>query len=523
MFYVKLAKSYKTLYFFISSGFFLFLLINRPIFAQEEDSAKPLETAIEVSSYVVKENEPFTVTINVYHPYPQDVKVEPPDFSGAIVIESERVESALFTEANESTTKKEFIKTSVVIFTLIPVKSGPILLGPFKIEAAGKTAASWPLQIYAEASSIPPAPITRWEHPQRIFTGEKALVELHLLNGESVKTYGENAPFNIETPENAIINRVAPKNQDSSPSRSKIALSLSVIPLSAGTLIIRGKSAYNGSVFDLPELRLYVNQPTGKTGAEEASYRRKRLDFLNAQGASSTPLPKAAAAVEEARLRPAKGPDFEKTLNKKPASFFKSYKDAVYEIKNLWREKKYAAALSVARRYERNSFLGPFLRPVRAAMEESLGLETNTDNDEKWKPLSLYKALLLLQAAFCCILFLRLKRANAAEKLSPLVKDASNETKKQKKSGFQQFFICFIPAAALAAAALAGLLIKENEAVLREAPAFTLPESVNGEKYAFRFKEGQFVKIKAETKDALYAITTRGDSGWVQKEKAIRF
>ncbi|MDR0552129.1 MAG: hypothetical protein LBG72_08985 [Spirochaetaceae bacterium] len=467
---------------------------------------------------------PFTITLTIDHPHPDEVSVETPhDFNNSFTIEmvetyksympdpaSLLAQSALTEEMLTDTEipeggffaipEAEYKQLTVVKYTVIPITNGTLTLGQFKVNAAGRTGASWPQRLVIQNEPGSMLPSFRWRSPAMLTAGAEAFFTLELLNREDlVKSAGESF-FEIESVPNAIIERLpasAPQTalQTAGAQENGAAddvLKLRIIPLYSGILVLKGSTRYNGKSFALPEKRTPISE--GKPSAPPTA--------AGADGVSQAPLAGGASNFEP------------------EAAVFDGWKTAhlptrlAGDARKLWEGGHYAQTLALLRQNERDSFFSPSIKPLRTALERSLGFPLSPD--EVWLPPFIFTAVLIaaMPLFFAALNFIarknRLKTGGIRAGIPP---------------GLRLLPAALALGAAFAAAVFfskpVSMLIMPKSAVTLDTPVFPLPEEAENTDTLPYFREGERVLIRSRTKRFLYAHGTEARSGWVPAENII--
>jgi hypothetical protein len=452
----------------------------------------PLAVTTEVSVGSIVEHTPFTIKVTVDHPDPAEVVLTPPPFEGAFVQDTVTTEGA-FRQHRGGPEAGELVRVTVVTFTFIPVKSGALTLGAFTAAAAGRSGATWPLHLIVQPDPGTLRPHLLWRAPSQLRIGEEAEIQLRLLNWEQVKNYGENAPFFIETAENAIIDRLpdAARGGDA-------VLRLRVIALSGSELVLRGQSRYNGGAFPLPALHLPLVEAAELALAAAVSPPVNGEEA--AGGGLAVPLRPAAPSMA-ARV-------WEAAAARKMLLFKERRLAALAAARELWDAGATAGALRLLRRGERDALFGPSLRAPRAALEAVCGFQGAPD--EVWRPAA---------ALFCGV-----AAALGAAGVALLCAARRPAAARRALHG------CIPPLAALAALlgtlclfqAFSGFAPK-TEAVLLDTPVFSIPEAASAVPLPAAV-EGQYTRVHARADGFLYIQSPHGGAaGWIPEENALLF
>ncbi|MDR0539310.1 MAG: BatD family protein [Spirochaetaceae bacterium] len=508
--------------------FLLLIFCAGVVFAQQEER---LTVISEVSVDNIFENTPFSITLIIDHPQPEEVTTEPPDFAdmlnvtsiqttsvwaaapssvlaqAAVTMEelmknSEGAPSSAWRSKTEEQPKQpgyipaaDFKYVTQVKYTLVPLKSGIFTVGVFKVTAAGKTGSTWPLQLTIQSTPGVLVPTLRWIGPSRITAGEEAFFWLELVNRELVRGYGAASFFEVDTAPNAIIDRLPSRYE---PAEENVVLRLRIIPLEGGSFTLHGRSRYGGKLFPLPA---------------------KTITFIENASSAKIPPPLETPAVPLRIETPVETQPLSFNWEKigAPFVFASSFQKTVSQARDFWEQKRYAEALALLRQTERDSVYAPALPPLRAALEDNLGLLPQ--HNEPWRLVWVFALSGIVFFVLICVIFhIIRKKIRMGSKNAAL-----NQYARQAGALYPLgFFVVSLAAAAFACAPITKLLPK-NGAVLLETAVFPIPEPNETPDSLPRFKEGRAVHIRAQTENFLYVYAEGERTGWVPKDNALQY
>jgi hypothetical protein len=432
----------------------------------------------------------LTVTILANHPLASQVTVKPPRFPPTLILERVRTESRYITQPgrlDESGPTPEPVRWTAVEFLFTPLASGALILEPFEVTAAGKRAATGIISLrIAEEPGVSRrnAPVFLWETPPpSLAIGQAGDITLILNNWDLHKPIPRFF-LRGRTPANAIMEELpfTPAGAD-----GVIRYRFRLIPLEGKAL-----------VFDPLTIQ-----------AEGLSLEVPRLNIALTPGvAAQAPLVSAApggslpAIPEDDVLKP----DFPEFLSHVFPLFRKEYEKTAENVRMLWEEGRYAHALALIRKSERDSLPGPALAPLRRDLEQSLGLSFT--EDERWRPWRV--------PAFSWLVVILLAAGFLVWKISV----TSHTQKGYKKVSF------LVIAGGLAILLLLGGLGDRvggagRTAVLEKTAAYRVPEK--GGAVNAMFSEGQPVYIRSSRGEWIYAESMDGRSGWVPSAAVIPY
>jgi hypothetical protein len=487
-------------------GALVFLsLILRPAFSQEPDFADPdyalqygltpepaefledLEVLLEISPDAPEAHIEWKVSLLVNHPNPQDVSVTLPPLPPFLVLD--RIRTTARREAGERW-------TAVEIF-FVPGRGGPVSLAPFEVQVPGRQGYSPPLSTGTPGDAGEALPLRAlWDPlPASLRTGEEVELRLRLFTGEEGTR--QALSYRLEAPVNAVVEALGVEER----APGELILRFRVIPLDGTAVSVKSAPLTYGDASLIVPGREFSVLP---------------------RPPSSAPAPAAPpeTGLSAAALNPAELPAFPGEAAASPAvfPFFRpAYARALGEAHAHWEEGRYAEALALLRRNERDLAAGPALAPLRRAAETALGIGAVAD--ERWRPRRLY---LTLAAAASLVLILSLPGV--------FVPSACGRQKNKHvtlgPSGSYRFvaIIAFI----LTGAAFFGFFggpergtapAKGRTAVLREADAFRVPEG--GDEPALFFREGEPVRVRALSEPWAFVESFEGKTGWVPLDVII--
>ena len=529
--------------------FFILLAVLLPgslLFSQqsgeEGEAPVPLEVKIETSPAAPAVNSPWTLSVLVNHPNPREVNIKPPQFPSSLALERIRTDIRLLDD--ERWTRVEFLFT--------PLRTGAITIGSFEVSIPGEQAvtAAIDVRFQEEAGAVRRYnPRFRWVSPaSSVYAGEKKELTLELSNWDP----SINVPSGIfrgRAPRSAVLEEKPPVEAGEGTYRYEI----SIIPLEESRVVLEPFSFnFNTYSLNIPGIIIpvlpaaspvnnkttaYSYQEPPRTGTEHnEDAGSSSMNEISHDGISARPFP-----VPENRgnvFFPLSG----------------EYSRICDRVRVLWENNRRAEALAEIRRNERDSLCGPFLVPLRRAMEQALSL--GFTDDERWRPLKIplpawvtFGLFLLFLGILLFVFRKRLKIHKRAFRVRPFgpytgrdeitASDQlpggvrQNEVPVNTTSRFRGSFISIIIVILCIGLVLIFLeeetgnfLISrlnstEKTAVLERTTAYRVPDlkgAVNA-----RFGEGQPVIIGAYHSDWCYAESLDGRSGWVKREEVISY
>ena len=436
----------------------------------------------------------WTFTILVDHPVTGDVIVRAPVFPDSMIVERVRtqpryagqIDSHSYTEADRWTAVE-------YLFTLR--SAGTFTLEPFSVTAGARQASTKTVTITVSEDPANPgrtAPLLRWEKiPQVLYAGEESGITLVLYNWNP----GKNIPVNLlrgRTPENFVLEEM-PFVSGSENSRAEnpalvIHYPFRIIALNNIEFLIRPFTIEaDNEILEIPEIKIPVvaNMSEANT-APSGPVNSERMDIIERpDSVFDIPFP-----VISENIFPL---------------FDIGYNIVLSRARGLWMEGSYAGALAFVRMNERDSYIGPLFKSIRAEMEHSLGLSGTPD--ENWifwvRCITPAAGFLILLAAVTIHLFGGFKRKN-----TKLILGGAG-------------IILII-------AGMAGFFLNpqlmapvNHTAILRETAVYRVPDSTGAVNAVFG--EGQPVIIRSSPHSWFLVESFDGRQGWAPAEAVIPY
>jgi len=267
-----------------------FLLISQFVFAQEQQTEqqpaqqtaqqtirqepeKQLEgtgrVTVTIGQDTLTIGVPFTLTILVDYPDPEEVSVITPDFSSNLTVNL-FVKSPVITDTNQTqqasrrgrnTEEKVHTQTSLE-FRLTPNNTGRISLDSFTIVSPHGARITGPIVLIinnrAETQRVNSQRLVWDGAPRQAATGERVIFYLRLQNIASLNldTQPSRSFFMPQVPQGVILTN-SPITQEEK--ESGVVLKLTLIPLAEGSFILPARSINNGNVrYDIPVLNIRI-------------------------------------------------------------------------------------------------------------------------------------------------------------------------------------------------------------------------------------------------------------------------
>jgi hypothetical protein len=206
------------------------------------------------------------------------------------------------------------------------------------------------------------------------------------------------------------------------------------------------------------------------------------------------------------------------------------YDRIIAAVRLLWEEGLRPQALAEIRRYERDSFAGPFLVSTRREMEQALGLIFTSD--ENWRPLRIpllaWALLGFLALSVATAVFIVRLRNTSSIKNTDAYRSGAPVTSRRRR-GFRSVIalvfsvgvIFVLLEVAWGRVSMRALTQAGRTAVLSGTAAFRIPDT-QGTVNAW-FDEGQLVILGAHNPHWRYVQSPDGRSGWVPQEAVINY
>jgi hypothetical protein len=325
-----------------------------------EPPEEPLTVLLWSSPEEVEPGQPWTVSILVDHPHPEEVQTLPPELPPSLVLNRVRITPGISEGGDRRT---------LVEFQFIPHEGGIFPLASFKVLTPGKSAQTPAATLRVRGNVKPAAPgyafLLVWDRPPApVKLGEPLILTLRAVG--SGKTPVLPPGFRMETPANAIMETLPPENQDKT-----AVLRLRLIPLEGPILTVQAQRIPIQDGFrEIPALRIPVNPAAGT-----------RTSAVATPPADPPVQPSVQPAVKPAVKPAAAFPE-----DPGPVSFLirRTYGKLRGQARDFWDQGRRAEGLALIRHFERDSAAGPFLVPLRQAMEKALDLPPGPD--EPWRP-----------------------------------------------------------------------------------------------------------------------------------------
>ena len=354
-------------------------------------------------------------------------------------------------------------------------------------------------------------PRFRWlSPPAGLRLGETGEITLELTNWDPVRRIPEDF-FRGKAPLNAILEENPPVRTDAG-----YRYTILLIPLEGASVRLEAFTFSSDTyTLNVPEINIRVlSAPQAAAATEVAasadaeSAAASAMDEIHRDGIPTD-------GILDVPLKHAAALPFPQEREEVFFLWQREYHQVIARVETLWEQNRWAEALAEIRKSERDSPVGPSLVPLRAEMEEALGLVV-TEN-ERWQPfgLSLFSLVLLcLVFVFAGALFIALRGKTVTFK---------------RRYGFIFVVVCALvlglvfvfPEGNLGIFSASNSVRSGKIAVLRTTQSYRVPDykgAVNG-----WFNEGQPVTVGDFRGEWCFAETLDGRSGWVERESVISY
>ena len=426
----------------------------------------------------------LSITLLVDHPRPADVEVTPPPFPGGLALTRTKKEPKSLPGGGPTGKRWTSVEYEFTV-----ASSGEYRIGPFVVQAAGKSASTAPMAVAVSAAAPVRAQRTlAWTGtPEKAPIGEPFELSLIVSGGPAP----DAARPVVAIPENAIFGSLPVSDADlreGKVARFRVTLldgpALHIAP---ATLRLPDGSMLKTAALSVPAsaLRVPAEAPKKSAGPTE------RRAAVKAAGVTEVAFPES----RQPRL-------------------LRSWLERLYApAREHWDRRDYVAALAVLRAAERDAALGFEVREVRKKAETALGLFPSLE--EPYAPFLPLLSLALISAAVAALfgvpLLARILRRDFVT------------------SVFRRRFIVVLVAVSIFGLAVGRLLFAAVGAregvILSSCRAFRVPDPAAAG--SADFAEGQAGRARASTGEGdgswLYVELEDGRSGWIEAVHARRY
>jgi hypothetical protein len=231
----------------------LFLLITSGIFAQNTGIGSAV--TVTISPEVLTVGSPFTLTLLVDYPAPEEVSVIMPQLSRSLFLDRYiRVPRVSGTGRTQTSFE----------FRLISNTSGSITIGQLSVVTPLGTTETESIVLNISGETAEQRILTlqfRWEGaPRQITTGERITFLLRDTDAHAQNSYPQPAFFMPQVPRGVILSQSPVSAQES---QSGVVFKLTLIPLEAGDFNLPAQILQHENVrFEIPPLHIRVIERT---------------------------------------------------------------------------------------------------------------------------------------------------------------------------------------------------------------------------------------------------------------------
>ncbi|MCL2174798.1 MAG: BatD family protein [Treponema sp.] len=235
----------------------LFLLIS-PLVLPQNSEAK-IKVTVTINPYDLTIGNPFTLSLLVDYPVPEDVSVVMPKFAGSFVLDR-YVRAPRVNPAGVKQTSFEF--------RLIPNEGGIIEIESISVITPNGIIQTEPVIFNIRGGQEERFTALRlvWEAPQQISAGDRVTLILRVNSSEQANPLPPPSFFMPEVPRNVILSNLSLSPQDK---EGGVVLKLTLIPLSAGNFILPARTLQQENTqqrqrirFEIPVLNIRVTEKT---------------------------------------------------------------------------------------------------------------------------------------------------------------------------------------------------------------------------------------------------------------------
>lgn len=362
------------------------LLIIPYILPAQDTEAAMLQVFTSASPETPAVGYPWTLTILINHPVPEDITVIPPPFAGFLSLDR-------LTKAPRVT---ETQVQTLIQYRFIPIYSGRFFLESFTVVSPKGITETVPfiLNISAEGEEQrTPTMRMIWEEaPRQMAAGERITFALRANGWNSQQPPPEF--FMPDVPQGVIL---SPAPLSAEERTSGIALKLSLIPISAGDFHLSARTLqYENIRFEIPAVQIRITDLVSAGDDQQPQ-----------DGADRETSIENASSVVRALF-----PNFILSSAEKLNAKKKSQCEKIYNTaRELWDRGRRAEALAELRRNEKNHPAGALLVQIRRQAEENLGIFNTTNENRQFRKifsgLSSSNLFLIIIAPFVCLVLLK--------------------------------------------------------------------------------------------------------------------
>jgi hypothetical protein len=507
---------------FLCVLFLVFMTLSSPtgLWADEDEieeyEFEPIEVRVETNPANPTVNNPWSVFILVNHPRTDEVSVESPEFPSSLALERIRTDTRTISSGADNQSER----WTRVEFLFTPRRAESIRLEPFEVRIHERFALTEAMNVRVQGeSSNRYEPRFRWlAPPAGIRLGEMGEITLELTNWDPARRVPEDF-FRGRAPFNAILDENPPERTAATAASAAAVYRYTIflIPLDHPSVKLEAFSFYSDTyTLSVPEINIPVLPARQVTTASTTAIAGAVSEIDEIQPEDDVPMKHAATLP------------FPQEREEVFFLWRREYRLVIARVEALWDENRWAEALAVIRKSERDSPVGPSLVSIRREMEDTLGFSV-TEN-ERWQPFTVplfsfaaVGLVLVFTAVFLIILRLRRHENNHFRD------DGDKNVTSRRRYGFTVIIVCIfvlglvfvLPEGSMGIFPAANPVRSGRIAVLKRTQSYRIPDykgAVND-----WFSEGQPATVGDFRGDWCFAETLDGRSGWVERESVINY
>lgn len=463
----------------LTSGIVSLFLLFPVRFATAESTAQETpQVLVQLESSVLQLENPWKLTLLIHYPEPDKVHINLPPLSGVLVLD--RIKTAVRTMEQEPWTAVEYV--------FIPKQLGSFTLGPLEIQIPGKRILTSPQALTVQdplEAARTLIPKLYWsDSNEALRVGMPVTLDLHLEGSVPLTDLAQDLrTLSVQLVQNALVEPLSVHEKDRA---AGIIYRIRFTPLQKGELFLPEASFAMGK-------QLIRSEPKGLIVSEGPLERIPQDQNNKDQHNKDAAGPRYKSEPQSAF--PAFKPGFPWSIIWPLVN--PSIQPVLQESKQAWEAGDPAKALSILRKKERDSTIGPFYRQIRASVETEAKLHPGLD--EWWIPRgALY---LLAGISLGLALFVGLFKR---KRMGVLVLACS---------------ALILLYSVLGQSLLVPLIRGGTVAVIRETTAHTIPETSGS--ISTRFAGGEAVLIQHSTDTWAFIVASGQRSGWVLRSALV--
>lgn len=227
------------------------------IFAQNTETGSAVYAAI--SPEILTVGVPFTITLIVDYPIPENVSVITPPFTGPLSLDR----FLRIPRSHQAENENSHLAQTLVEFRLIPNTGGRIVVNSFSVITPQGVTETGPLILNIQGESAERLLVTLrfyWDGiPDQITVGERVTFTLRLNRNDSGNIHSQLPPppfFMPEVPQGVILSQSSVSAQERN---DGVVLKLTLIPLAPGSFNLPARILHHEEIrFEIPSLRISV-------------------------------------------------------------------------------------------------------------------------------------------------------------------------------------------------------------------------------------------------------------------------